>query len=67
MLKKFKDQKYTPFNTSMNPDLHHWKPYDNNLTMNAHGLMEMQVDLSDAVFKGSEENINEVDQVLSLY
>lgn len=29
--------------------------------------MEFQIPLSDAAIKGSEENINEVDQVLSTY
>ena len=67
MFEKFKDQKYAPHDTSINKDLNEWRVYDNNQTLNDHGLMEMQINLSDAVFKGSEENINEVDQVLSTY
>ena len=44
--------------------------YDNNITMNAHGMMEYQISLEDAVLKGSKENILEVnlfDQVLSTF
>jgi hypothetical protein len=29
--------------------------------------MELQIDLDDAILKGSEENINKVDQILSTY
>ena len=35
--------------------------------MNAHGMMEYQISLEDAVLKGSKENILEVDQVLSTF
>ena len=52
---------------SINKDLNSWKLYENNQTINAHGMMEFKIPLSDAAIKGSEANINEVDQVLSTY
>ena len=37
------------------------------MTVNSHGLMEYQINLDDAVVKGSEENIHKVDRVFSTY
>lgn len=67
MFESFKNQAYHPFDTTINDNIESWKLYENNLTENAHGLMEFQVSVKDAALKGSEENIVEVDQVLSTY
>lgn len=67
MVEKYKDQEYEAYNSSINKDINTWKLYDNNITMNAHGMMEYQISLEDAVLKGSKENILEVDQVLSTF
>ena len=40
MIETFKNQTYGPFDTDVNEDIQSWKLYENNLTENAHGLME---------------------------
>ena len=40
MFESFKNQMYKPFDTDVNEDIQSWKLYENNLTENAHGLME---------------------------
>ena len=67
MFEKYKDQVYEELDPSINKDINSWKLYSNNQTINEHGMMEFQIPLSDAAIKGSEENINEVNQVLSTY
>lgn len=67
MFEKFYNKTYEPLNKSINSNLTTWKQYDNNLIENKHGLMEFQVNLSDAAIKGSKSNYHEVDQVLSSY
>jgi hypothetical protein len=67
MFEKYKNQSYEELDPSINKDINSWKQYDNNQTINEHGMMEFQIPLSDAAIKGSEENINEVNQVLSTY
>ena len=63
----YQNQTYGPFNTSVNQNLSDWKPYENNLTTNEHGMEEFQIELKDAALKGSEENVHAVDQVLSTF
>jgi hypothetical protein len=67
MFEKYKDQVYEELDPAINKDINSWKLYENNQTINAHGMMEFKIPLGDAAIKGSEENINEVDQVLSTY
>ena len=67
MFEKYKDQVYEELDPAINKDINSWKQYENNQTINAHGMMEFKIPLDDAAIKGSEENINEVDQVLSTY
>ena len=66
MIEQYKNGNYSPYNTSINTDLDDWKYQEpiENTTVNDHGMVEFKIDLSDAVFKGSEESY---DKVVSTY
>ena len=49
MIERYEDQKFTPFNVSVNKDLDTWKGYQNNIKISETGQIEMIFDLSDAI------------------
>ena len=67
MVIKYKDFESEPFNTSINKSTQDWNVFDNNLTINNHGMMQYNLNLENVVLKGSEENVKKVDQVYSAF
>lgn len=58
---------YNPYNESNNPDLDTWKEHPNNLIKKQNGLMEMSIDLQDAKIMGTDESVEQLDQISSSY
>ena len=67
MVEQYANLSYSPYNTSNNPDLDTWKEQPNNLIMKKNGLMEMKIDLKDARIKGTDESVEQLDQITSSY
>lgn len=64
MIEQYKGKVYSPYNLSINQNLSDWKIQENNVTINDHDMVEFKIDLSDAVFQGSEEDL---DKIVSTY
>ena len=50
-------KKYTMFN-DINKHTFDWKIYNSSLKVNSHNLLELQIDISDAVLIGSGDSID---------
>ena len=67
MLEKFDGRSYTVHDTEVNKHLYNWTQYENNVTLNSHGLYQLTFNLSDGVVKGSYETPLKMDVVESNY
>ena len=57
-----------PYNLSINNNINDWKKYNlTNLKVNERNLLEIQIDLSDAVFLGTIHSSQDVGIVTSKY
>ena len=60
-------QNYDVYN-NINKDPFTWKEYNNtSVRFNNHQMLEMPITLEDAVLKGSENNVDLMQEVLSSY
>ena len=61
-------QSYKPFN-NINIDPFTWKEYNltDALVKNKHDMLELQLNISDAVLKGSGSSVNKMKEVVSRY
>jgi hypothetical protein len=59
-------QKYDIFE-NVNPDIYTPKKYNKTLVENAHSLLELKFNLSDAVLEGSGDSVDFMKEVVNQY
>lgn len=67
MIETKRGQDYNVFNRSLNKDSNDWLTVPNKLVKNAHNMLEIQLDLENAVLLGSSNSVNLTTEVINRY